>query len=95
MSEENKSTNEEFDKFLNKKEQEGGAFENEKSSTKETKPNKNKNLGTVNMTRYGQEQGDKSDFVLGYHKINMDDLFSKGRFYPADAVISIRSAKVA
>ena len=95
MSEENKSTNEEFDKFLNKKEQEGGAFENEKSSTEETKSNKNKNLGTVNMTRYGQEQGDKSDFVLGYHKINMDDLFSKGRFYPADATISIRSAKVA
>ena len=48
-----------------KKEQEGGAFENEKSSTEETKSNKNKNLGTVNMTRYGQEQGDKSDFVLG------------------------------
>ena len=42
MSEENKSTNEEFDKFLNKKEQEGGAFENEKSSTEETKSNKNK-----------------------------------------------------
>ena len=101
MSEDNNSKNEEFDKFLNKKEQSGGAFDDtaresvEDVQAEETTSNKNKDLGSVNMQKFGQDKAESTDFVLGYHKVSMDSLFSKGRFYPADAKISIRSAKVA
>ena len=96
MSEENKD----FKKFLNDKEQEG-AFENAESKTtiEEKDPieetiNK-EGLGSVNMSRFSKQDGEKSDFVLGYHSVDMETLFSRGRFYPQDTKISIRSAKVA
>ena len=105
MSEDN-NKNEEFDKFLNKKEQDGGAFE---SSKKEEAPKskqvedveaieetiEKKGLGSVNMSRHGIDQAESTDFHLGYHKVPMDSLFSLGRFYPADSSIHIRAAKVA
>jgi hypothetical protein len=107
MSEDN-NKNEDFEKFLNKKEQEGDAFTDENSSTsknasKETIENveaveetiKKESLGSVNMSNYGQSKAESTDFHLGYHNVAMDSLFSKGRFYPADAKISIRAAKVA
>ena len=66
MSEDN-NKNEEFDKFLNKKEQEGGAFE--KSNKEEAPKSKQvedveaiektiekKGLGSVNMSNYGQDK---------------------------------------
>ena len=96
MSEDNKD----FEKFLNNKEQEGGAFKNTDATNKETvdsieeKINK-EGLGSVNMERYATQKADKSDFVLGYHSVDMETLFSRGRFYPQDTKISIRSAKVA
>ena len=99
MSEDNKD----FEKFLDNKEQEGGAFENTDATNNETvetvdpieeKINK-EGLGSVNMERYATQKADKSDFVLGYHSVDMETLFSRGRFYPQDTKISIRSAKVA
>ena len=99
MSEDNKD----FEKFLDDKEQEGGAFENTDATNNETvetvdpieeKINK-EGLGSVNMERYATQKADKSDFVLGYHSVDMETLFSRGRFYPQDTKISIRSAKVA
>lgn len=97
MSEDNKDLNE----FLNKKEQEGGAFDNDsQESTKETvdpvEDTINKEgLGKVNMAKFNPDKANNSDFHLGYHNVDMDSLFSKGRFYPQDTKISIRSAKVA
>lgn len=100
MSEDNKDLNE----FLNKKEQEGGAFENDsQESTNETAETvdpiedtiNKEGLGKVNMTRFNPDKADNADFHLGYHNVDMDSLFSKGRFYPQDTKISIRSAKVA
>lgn len=100
MSEDNKDLNE----FLNKKEQEGGAFENDsQESTNETVETvdpiedtiNKEGLGKVNMARFNPDKADSADFHLGYHNVDMDSLFSKGRFYPQDTKISIRSAKVA
>tara|TARA_B100001287_G_scaffold250816_1_gene231599 strand:+ start:537 stop:1559 length:1023 start_codon:yes stop_codon:yes gene_type:complete len=107
MSEEN--NNEEFDKFLNDKEK-GGDFENINEETPKSKTSKKekvedvdpieeeiskKGLGSVNMANYGRQQAESSDTVLGYVPLAMETLFSQGRFYPQDAQISIRSAKVA
>ena len=107
MSEEN--NNEEFDKFLNDKEK-GGGFENvnDNSSTESntnaediedvdpiTEAIEKNGLGSVNMANYGRQKADSSDAVLGYVPIAMETLFSQGRFYPQDATIAIRSAKVA
>ena len=100
MSEDNKDLNE----FLNKKEQEGGAFEN--TSQESTKENvetvdpiedtiNKEGLGKVNMAKFNPDKADKADFHLGYHDMDMETLFSKGRFYPVDTKITIRSAKVA
>ena len=101
MSEDNKD----FDEFLNKKEQEGGAFENKDADTTSEKDSKDvdpieetinkEGLGSVNMSRFSQDKAEKSDFHLGYHSLDMDTLFSKGKFYPQDTKISIRAAKVA
>ena len=101
MSEDNKD----FDKFLDKKEQEGGAFENKDAKTTSEKDSKDvdpieetinkKGLGSVSMSRVSQDKAEKADFHLGDHDVNMETLFSKGRFYPLDTKISIRSAKVA
>ena len=101
MSEDNKD----FDKFLDKKEQEGGAFENKDANTTSEKDSKDidpieetinkKGLGSVSMSRFSQDKAEKADFHLGYHNLDMNTLFSKGRFYPLDTKISIRSAKVA
>ena len=102
MSEDKKS-DKDLEKFLNKKEQEGGVFETPESSSekdsKEIDPieetiNK-EGLGSVNMERYGRDKAEKADFHLGYHNLDMETLFSKGRFYPIDTKISIRAAKVA
>lgn len=51
-------------------------------------------LGHVNIS--GRESDDflDSDMLLGWHNIYMDELPSRGRFYPLNAKIQIRSAKV-
>ena len=101
MSEDNKD----FDKFLNKKEQEGGAFENtsQESTNKENVETvdpiedtiNKQGLGSVDMSKFGKQNAESSNFHLGYHSVDMETLFSRGRFYPQDTKISIRSAKVA
>lgn len=53
------------------------------------------NLGKVDMSRHATQTAQDPDAVLGYYNIELENLPSGGRFYPADAVISIRSARVA
>jgi len=103
--EENK--NEEFDKFLNKKEEGNGYDSVENTSTEKAGPDSNpelasfeetineKGLGSVDISNYGRKKADSTDTVLGYVPLSMETLFSKGRFYPQDASIHVRSAKVA
>ena len=96
-----KTNNEEFENFLNKKEEDGGAFEGSTDSTENTKKDpieetlNKEGLGSVDMSKFGKGKAESSDFHLGYHDISMDDLFSKGKFYPDGSTISIRSARVA
>ena len=52
-------------------------------------------LGRVNMDNFGPEIARPTDEVLGWHVLDLEDLPSKGKFYPADTVIKIRSAKAA
>lgn len=52
-------------------------------------------LGSVNMDNFGPDKASASDIHLGWYTLNMQDLPSRGRFYPKDMEIKIRSAKVA
>ena len=52
-------------------------------------------LGRVNMDNFGPEIARPTDEVLGWHVLDLEDLPSRGKFYPADTVIKIRSAKAA
>lgn len=52
-------------------------------------------LGRVNMDDFSPEIARPSDEVLGWHVLDLEDLPSRGKFYPADTVIKIRSAKAA
>ena len=52
-------------------------------------------LGRVNMDNFGPEIARPTDEVLGWHVLDLEDLPSKGKFYPADTIIKIRSAKAA
>ena len=54
-----------------------------------------KGLGRVDMSNFGPEIPEKSDNILGWHDINLQDLPSKGKFYPANLRLQIRSAKAA
>lgn len=53
------------------------------------------NLGKVNMDRFSTQKAEDPDFHLGYHNIELENLPSGGKFYPAECNISIRAAKVA
>ena len=52
-------------------------------------------LGKVNMDNFGPEKARPSDDILGWHVLDLNTLPSKGKFYPDDCVIKIRSAKAA
>lgn len=52
-------------------------------------------LGRVDMNSFGPATPEKSDSLLGWHTVNLADLPSKGKFYPADLRTQIRSAKAA
>lgn len=52
-------------------------------------------LGRVDMSNFGPATPEKSDNILGWHDVNLADLPSKGKFYPADLRLQIRSAKAA
>ena len=52
-------------------------------------------LGKVNMSDFGPDRAQSSDSALGWHVLDQTTLPSQGKFYPADSVIKIRSAKAA
>jgi len=53
-----------------------------------------KGLGKVNMDNFGQARPDKSaDQFLGWMVLDQEELPSKGKFYPHETVIKIRSAR--
>jgi hypothetical protein len=52
-------------------------------------------LGRVDMNSFGPATPERSDNILGWHDVNLADLPSKGKFYPADLRMQIRSAKAA
>lgn len=51
-------------------------------------------LGKATMAKFRNDV-DSSDTHLGYIDINVETLPSEGKFYPADTILKIRSAKVA
>jgi len=55
---------------------------------------KKNGLGKASMARFQNETLD-SDLHLGWVQLNLNELPSHGKFYPTDAVLKIRSAKVA
>jgi len=50
-------------------------------------------LGRVNMDNFRPAKAESADTVLGWMVLDLETLPSKGKFYPADCVIKIRSAK--
>lgn len=52
-------------------------------------------LGKVNMASFGPDKAQSADSALGWHVLDQETLPSRGKFYPADSVIKIRSAKAA
>lgn len=55
-----------------------------------------KGLGRVNMEQFGQARPEKTaDQFLGWMVLDQQELPSKGKFYPHDTVIKIRSARAA
>lgn len=52
-------------------------------------------LGKVNMGNFTPEKAQSTDSALGWHVLDLTTLPSQGKFYPANAVIKIRSAKAA
>lgn len=54
-----------------------------------------KGLGKVNMANFGPDRAQSSDSALGWHVLDLETLPSLGKYYPADTVIKIRSAKAA
>jgi hypothetical protein len=55
-----------------------------------------KGLGKVNMDNFGKATPERSaDQFLGWMMLDQDTLPSRGKFYPQDTVIKIRSARAA
>ncbi len=52
-----------------------------------------KGLGSVNMTSFSPQKAESSDSILGWMSLDQATLPSSGKFYPADCVIKIRSAR--
>lgn len=51
-------------------------------------------LGRVNISGRDGEEFENADMLLGWHNIYVDELPSRGKFYPAGIKLQIRSAKV-
>lgn len=52
-----------------------------------------KGLGSVNMASFSPQKAESSDSILGWMSLDQATLPSSGKFYPADCVIKIRSAR--
>jgi len=70
------------------------AYKNIVENQENSEANEPVNLGSVNMERYNTQKAQDADVHLGYHAIDEKGLPSGGRFYPEDAKISVRAAKV-
>lgn len=98
-------------KELEKKENEGTAFQNAHQGTKQYDEVKNndpylkqaenmkkmtgkESLGRVNVSGKDDDGFENADMLLGWHNTYVDDLPSRGKFYPAKTKIQLRSAKV-
>ena len=92
MNEENKNS-EELARELEARERQGTSSSPD-VEVMENAINK-KGLGSVNMDKFKQDTATAPDLALGWHEIPMSSLPSAGKFYPADAVLKIRAAKVA
>ena len=55
----------------------------------------NGGLGSINMDRFKPDTAMGYDYHIGWIQSSLDDLPSKGMFYPGDCSLKIRSAKVA
>jgi len=66
----------------------------EKGDQSQTAQSEPINLGRVDMKRFATQTAEEADVILGYYNVEMINLPSAGKFYPADSTISIRSAKV-
>ena len=55
---------------------------------------KKNGLGKASMAKF-QNETLESDIHLGWVEVNVENLPSEGKFYPSDATLKIRSAKVA
>jgi len=55
---------------------------------------KKNGLGKASMAKF-QNETLESDIHLGWVEVNVENLPSQGKFYPSDATLKIRSAKVA
>ena len=100
MSEENNYNEQEMADFLARKEQERKrAEQNNASAPVDTEAHEmeqvieSAGLGKVDMQNYGPARAEKSDVILGWNVLDLSLLPSMGKFYPADAVLKIRSAK--
>ena len=80
---------EELDDLLNQKENEGGAFQNPMIDQI-----KSEGLGSVDMDRFGPDQARSAKEILGWMAMDLKALPSRGKYYPSDALLQIRSARV-
>jgi hypothetical protein len=78
-SEENNNLNDDYKKIVESAEQ----------------PQEREDLGRVDMNKFKPQEAQEADFHLGYHTLDLNELPSKGLFYPKDTRIKIRSAKAA
>lgn len=98
MAEDNNKNEEELAKKLDSMDMGVNAPDNHvstgQSQTMEDAVDK-QGLGSVDMSSFGPDTPENSDNLLGWHDLNLTDLPSKGKFYPADLKLQIRSAKAA
>jgi hypothetical protein len=96
MSEENNYNEQEMADFLAQKDQQRKGQDHIDVQAEEMNSTiEREGLGKVNMDNFGPARAEKADVILGWMDLSLESLPSKGRFYPNDISIKIRSAKVA
>jgi hypothetical protein len=96
MSEENNYNEQEMADFLAQKDQQRKGQDHIDVQAEEMENVvEREGLGKVNMDNFGPARAEKADVILGWMDLSLESLPSKGRFYPNDISIKIRSAKVA
>jgi hypothetical protein len=99
MSEQNKFTEEELARLaeLDAREQAIRSGQAESSNIEDVEAVEDviekQGLGSVNMANFAPQKAESSDSILGWMVLDQETLPSRGKFYPADCVIKIRSAR--